>query len=141
MGALVVWFIASIVVPVFVPAVAMALASRALSNRRLHPYQILKDGQLLWFSTTLSAVGMAEAITTEVHRHSAWNVAFALGLFGVVACSLFILGCASLVDPKPLPEGGPWHLIRTVPMLSTSFLINLFAIVSCTIVHWRLPGV
>lgn len=138
-GEFAVWFGVSVGVPVGLPILGMAAACWMLENRALHPFQILKDGQMLWFAIALAAGGMTEAIQTDLKAHAWVNVALAASLFGLLATSLFVLGCTALSQSKPLTEKKTWTLFRESPLLLGSFGITALVIIACSFVHARLP--
>lgn len=137
------WILVAIVLPLFLPVGALCLAwyecdDNEEAQRAVHPLQGLKDGQLLWFSIMLAFTGITEACTTEAKQFSSVNICFIvfLGLF--VGASLFLLG-RNAGKVKPLPDGTFWVAFKKLRLLKCSLWITLFTVVSCIIVHARLP--
>ena len=135
-----VWLGVTIGVPVFLPILVMGLACWMLKNPALHPFQILKDGQLLWFAIALASAGIAEAVQTEVTLHAGENIILAGGLLLLLTPSLFVLGCAATSPPQVLPQGSTWAMLRGSTLLMGSFGITFIVILACAIVHARLPS-
>ncbi len=130
-------------IPVLLPPALLLVAKTAPVATRLNIMDALKDGQLCWFTITLSCATLYDLLQNEASRQRVAWCTFAIiwmALFGLLSA---VLAVAAALEPTPLLDESVrwgstgWRQHYSVFVVSAALAI--LASLGSLVAHWGLP--
>jgi hypothetical protein len=137
------WLIVNVLIPVLLPPALLLVAKTAPVAKRLRLMDTLKDGQLCWFTITLSCATLYDLLLNEASRQRVAWCTFAIiwmALFGLLSA---VLAVAAALEPTPLLDESVrwgstgWRQHYSVFVVSAALAI--LASLGSLVAHWGLP--
>jgi len=137
------WLIVNVLIPVLLPPSLLLVARTAPVAKRLRLMDTLKDGQLCWFTITLSCATLYDLLQNDASHHRVPWCTFAIiwmALFGLLSA---VLAIAAALEPTPLLDESVrwgstgWRKHYSVFVVSAALAI--LASLGSLVVHWGLP--
>jgi len=137
------WLIVNVLIPVLLPPALLLVARTAPVARRLRLMDTLKDGQLCWFTITLSCATLYDLLQNDASRQRVPWCTFAIIWMAVFALLSAVLAVAAALEPTPLLDdaarwgSAAWRRHYTVFVISVVFMAA--ACLGALAAHWGLP--
>jgi hypothetical protein len=139
------WLIVNVLIPLLLPPVLLLVARSAPAARRLNIMDTLKDGQLCWFTITLSCATLYDLLLNDASAHRVPWCTLAIiwmGVFGLLSAVLAVVAALEttpLLDDKNVRWGSAaWRKHYDVFVMSAAFMSA--AALGALVVHWGLPN-
>jgi hypothetical protein len=133
-----------VLIPVLLPPALLLVAKTAPVAKRLNIMDALKDGQLCWFTITLSCATLYDLLQNDASPRRVPWCTFAIILIGVVGLLATVLAVVASLEPTPLVDDAvPWGSRawrQHYKVFVLSAVLVILASLGSFIVHWGLPN-
>ncbi len=133
----------NVLIPVLLPPALLLVAKTAPVAKRLNIMDALKDGQLCWFTITLSCATLYDLLQNDASGQRVFWCTAAIILMGVLGLLAGVLAVLASLEPTPLldervPCGSrAWR--RHYKVFVVSAALAIAASLESLVVHWGLP--
>jgi len=138
------WLIVNVLIPVLLPPALLLVAKTAPVAKRLNIMDALKDGQLCWFTITLSCATLYDLLLNDASGQRVFWCTAAIILMGVLGLLAGVLAVLATLEPTPLlDERVPWGSLawrRHYKVFVVSAALAIAASLGSLVVHWGLPS-